>query len=295
MVSIGLNNSIQIRPLVQSDFVSLHKCWCTAFSDYQVSVDATTEQLRVRLAQDSYKPSISVGAFHGDEMVGFWLSGERAIAGKIVAYDAGTAIKPEWRKKGISRKLFEGLERALKQNNTNTYIVEVLTDNNDALRMYQKQGFNIKRKMDAFRIEHPGYVQLSDRIFEIEEVEIDEVRRRVTHLLDYSPSWQNSWQALEAVRESILSVIVKKEQDDVAYGIFQPILGRFAHIGVLQMEHNDMVKAINAILSHFMKYVGSNTKYEIINIPENSSKIPRLLEDLGFNGFVSLYEMERSL
>ncbi|MFA4971039.1 MAG: GNAT family N-acetyltransferase [bacterium] len=291
----NLNSAIQIRALHNSDFAMLHNCWCSAFSDYQVSVESTLQQMDVRLAQDSYEPSLSVGAFNGDEMVGFWLSGERKIGGEKVAYDAGTAIKSKWRRQGISRRLFESLDNELRRNNVSRYIVEVLTDNDDALKMYTKQGFQIMRTMDAYRIERPSYTIVKDSRFKLDVVGLNEVRRRTAHLLDYKPSWQNSWEALSAVERSTMSVIVRNNYEYVAYGIFQPILERYAQIGVLQMKQGDMLEAVKMILAHFMNHIKTNGKYEIINIPQSCSKLPTLLEFHGFHHLVSLYEMERSL
>ncbi len=111
------------RLLSDEDFESLYDCFLTAFSDYEVDMRMSCEQFRQRLRRDGVRLELSAGAFDGEQMVGFYVSGIGDWQGKSTAYDAGTGVIPEYRGRGVAKELFAFQERRLKDASVVQYLL----------------------------------------------------------------------------------------------------------------------------------------------------------------------------
>src|SRR5687767_15983602 len=132
---------IAYRLLSNADFDSLHECFLTAFSDYEVDMRMSREQFRQRLTRDGIRLEISSGAFDGDRIIGFCMNAVGQWQGKSTAYDGGSAMIPEYRGRGIATEMFAFLEPKLKEAAVVQYLLEVLTSNVRAATLYRKLGF----------------------------------------------------------------------------------------------------------------------------------------------------------
>ncbi|MBU0504513.1 MAG: GNAT family N-acetyltransferase [bacterium] len=287
------SDRITIKTLADVDFSDLKCCWCEAFSDYDVPLQASEEELKIRLAQDSYSPQLSVGAFDSDRLIGFWLTGLRTTNAELVGYDAGTAVIPEFRGRGVSNLLSEYLDKLLLREGVSKYILEVFCENNVALSLYRKKGFKVVDKVDTFRTEPYPCIDIENiSEFSISECTLDEVYANHANLLDFTPTWQNSWEALHAVQSSTISIVIKDGEEIVGYAIYQPVLRRIAQIGIA--PHADQQKIMRQIINYFRSKSPIQDKLEMVNVQPKSS-IPALLKQHGIDCFISLYVMERRI
>ncbi len=76
--------------------------------------------------------------------------------GVLTAYDAGTAVIPEYRKQGITSRLFESLLVMLRAKQTAQYLLEVLQSNTPAFQLYRKKGFEDHAEF-CLLSRRPGY------------------------------------------------------------------------------------------------------------------------------------------
>ena len=60
------------------------------------------------------------------------------------SYDILTGTIPNYRRRGISKTIFEKVKRVLKQKDVKVYTTEVLKSNPGALELYLSVGFTIK-------------------------------------------------------------------------------------------------------------------------------------------------------
>src|SRR5688500_20132876 len=93
---------IAYRLLSNADFDSLHECFLTAFSDYEVDMRMSREQFRQRLTRDGIRLEISSGAFDGDRIIGCCMNAVGQWQGKSTAYDGGSAMIPGYRGRGMA-------------------------------------------------------------------------------------------------------------------------------------------------------------------------------------------------
>ena len=210
------------RFLSPADFHSLYECFLDAFSDYQISLQMTEEQFEQRVKRDGVELELSAGAFDGERMIGFYMNGSGMWQGKLSAYDAGTGVVPDHRRRGVAEELFAFTVPRLKERGMTQYLLEVLTSNERAVALYRKLGFAETRTLVLLRATEPvklvGNVEVV-AIHHLDEPDWDEF----CAYWDGEPSWQNSADAVERSRNQCEIVGAFIDEKCVGYGIvFKP-------------------------------------------------------------------------
>ncbi|MDP3176425.1 MAG: GNAT family N-acetyltransferase, partial [Spirochaetaceae bacterium] len=183
-----------IRSLEGENEGRIYDAFMAAFADYSVPIRMTTTEFAENNARRGFDPSISLGAYDGDSLVGFVLNGRGRWDGRPAAYDLGTGVLPAARGSGLAGTLASRLVAYLPARALELYVLEVIRDNLPAFKTYEKAGFSITRSLecpdgsyaDAGRPtpEGLGIVELSDgAAFP---------RAQVARFRDWEPSWQNS-------------------------------------------------------------------------------------------------------
>src|SRR4026209_369919 len=139
------------RMLSAADCHSLYECFLEAFSDYQVDLKMTEEQFERRRKRDAVDLEFSAGAFDGERMIGFYMNGRGIWKKTLTAYDAGTGVVPDQRRRGVAEELFAFLTPRLKELGITQYLLEVLTGNERAVALYRKLGFEEQRTLAVLR------------------------------------------------------------------------------------------------------------------------------------------------
>ena len=210
------------RFLIAADFHSLYECFLDAFSDYQVSLQMTEEQFERRIKRDGVEFELSVGAFDGERMIGFYMNARGLWHGKETAYDAGTGVIPSHRRRGVAEELFDFLAPQLKERGITQYLLEVLISNERAVSLYRKLGFEEVRRLAVLRssepMKPPGDVE-GVSLRRLEEPDWDVF----CAYWDGEPTWQNSMDAVERIRNHCEIVGAFVDERCVGYGIvFKP-------------------------------------------------------------------------
>ena len=185
---------IKIKTLEKTPFKQIYEAVSDAFSDYVEPFDLTIEELKYMFERRGYDLEISFGAFDGSKLVGITINGIGDWNGKLTAYDSGTGIVKEYRKRGIARRMFDESLPILKKKGITQYLLEVIKTNRGAYELYKKAGFNIVRELDYFKIgiselKYDKLVNKPDFNFNvIEEPDWNTFKS----FWDFDPSWQNS-------------------------------------------------------------------------------------------------------
>jgi ribosomal protein S18 acetylase RimI-like enzyme len=138
---------MEIKSLEKTGFQEILDCFNLAFSDYFVKFEATYDYLWERWLAADVDYSFSFGAFAGDRLVGFIISGEGVFQGKRCIYNAGTGVIPEYRGRRIVEQIYEVALEKFRMNGIEQLILEVITENWKAIKAYKKVGFEIKREL----------------------------------------------------------------------------------------------------------------------------------------------------
>ena len=93
---------------------------------------------RSMFASELAKPaSVCLGAFEGDRLVGYVVNSRYADSWHVM----NVAVDPDWQRRGIATRLLQRLFELTAGDEGRGYTLEVRVTNNDAIRLYEKLGF----------------------------------------------------------------------------------------------------------------------------------------------------------
>jgi ribosomal-protein-alanine N-acetyltransferase len=81
--------------------------------------------------------SICLGAFEGDRLVGYVINSRYADAWHVM----NVAVDPDFQRRGIATRMLERLFELTADDDGRGYTLEVRVTNKDAIRLYEKLGF----------------------------------------------------------------------------------------------------------------------------------------------------------
>jgi ribosomal-protein-alanine N-acetyltransferase len=94
---------------------------------------------RSMFASELAKPtSICLGAFEGQDLVGYVINSRYVDAWHVM----NVAVDPEHQRRGIASALLERLFELTRDDERRGYTLEVRVSNEDAIRLYEKLGFD---------------------------------------------------------------------------------------------------------------------------------------------------------
>ena len=280
---------IKYRTLIEDEFDVVYGTMDEAFSDYLVKMEMTPKFYRSKLDLEGVKFEHSVGVFEDDRMVGATMNAVGFWKGKSTVYDSGTGVIPEFRRKGLSTGMFEFIIPLLQKQGFHQYLLEVITGNAPAKRLYEGLGFKVGRE---FAIYKQNETQESASLRS--DIEITDLVNpdwgKLRSFWEISPAWQNS---VDSVKRAI-----KYKMPTVFLGVF--LKNELVGYGVVFRESNKLVQiAINekyrrngygkVLLSELQKRV--EKPLIVTNVDTNASGVLGFLEANGFYKTISQYEM----
>lgn len=141
--------TLSTRFLSNGDFASIHCAWLEGFGDYAVRFELTEAQLRELIRRRGYVSEASAGVFEGTRLVAFTLNGIGMWSGSPAAYDTGTAVVPEHRRRGLGREMMRMIVPELRARGIGTYVLEVIESNTGAIALYEHEGFEFLKRSGA--------------------------------------------------------------------------------------------------------------------------------------------------
>lgn len=281
---------INCRYLKDSDFSELHATFLDAFSDYFISFQLSEEQLKNHIALNSVDLSRSVGAFSEDKMVGFTLNGFGEWNDKKTVYDAGTGVIPAFRHQGIGRRIFDFMTPQFRAAGYEQMLLEVISENVNAIRLYEKLGFQKTRRLLYFERRAPFDFE-PQTAFEMREISNPD-----WHLFEKFSDGQTSWQnSATAMRQTPRKVILGAFAGDecVGCGIFFPKTGSIAQLAVAR-EHRRK-GAASAVLAEMQTRIGKDKNLKASNVDETIESAVAFFKKRGFSETLSQWEMIKIL
>lgn len=266
----------------------LHETFVDAFSDYQVKMDMPLSKFVNMLERRGYVPSASMGAFDDDRLVGFILNGFRDWNGKPTEYDAGTAVIPTYRRQGITSKMFVIAKQLLADMGAAQYLLEVIQTNESAVRLYQKQGFNITREFDCYRFDKNKVQPTSTYHVSHLDMIDDSHWKHFAELWDFEPSWQNSIDSINAVQDSFICSTVSIDDTIVGYGVVDKKSGDVAQIAVDKKHRGKGIG--KSIVTDLLNSTDAD-KLGVLNADSECTSLKTFLLHFGFELYIGQYEM----
>ncbi|MFX0015948.1 MAG: GNAT family N-acetyltransferase [Promethearchaeota archaeon] len=283
-----------IKSLETISLSEITKTFNEAFADYVIQFTATEEYLQTRWKGAGVDYKLSYGGFENDTLVGFIIHGIDNWNGLKTAFNVGTGVIPEYRGKRMVKNIYDYAIPKLKKHGIQQCLLEVIQENERAIRAYHRIGFKEGRELisltytsEANQVEHGVNTQIQ---FEIEE-NIRHVNWDIIQTFwDFYPSWENSISALIRSAEIYHYLGMLKDKRLIGYVIFNPKTGYIPQFGVAKGERGkDYARNL------FNKLATLNNRFSIINVEKQANQTLKFLTTYGFKKFISQYEMKKIL
>lgn len=278
--------------LTSNQIPQIYETFVEAFSDYGVDVSYMTEEvIRNRSAKNGIDFGLSVGAFDGHKMVGFTLVGVDFWQDELSAFDIMTGITKPYRGQGIARKMFDFTLPKVKDRGIKNFVLEVLQQNEAAIKAYSKTGFEIVRSFECFIAETS---QLKPAVRDLPDIGILSVDKdtlsQATTFFDWKPSWENSISSLLRIPDRLVVLGAFYQQKFVGILAYYPLI---RWINLLAVDPSFRNRGIATLLIHqlLLTLEGNTSEIKVINVDDSDQALQALLVKNGFEKVTSQYEM----
>lgn len=277
------------RFLTEDCFPRLYETFIEAFSDYVFPFALTEEQFRNHIVLNGVDLTRTVGCITGEQLVGFSLNGFGNWNGKPTVYDAGTGVVPSFRRQGISEAMFEMMIPAFRSAGIEQFLLEVITENHGAVRLYEKLGFKKMRELSLLQCDKPiNFNERGGGNVELEYLDAADWDT-FTKFWAGKPSWQNSIEAIDRSSDKKRIVAAFVDGKCAGYVIFSSSFGRIAQLAVSEKFSGC------GIGRRLVKTVQDATmpgySLQVINADKAIVDVNVFFKSLGFYERLSQYEM----
>jgi ribosomal protein S18 acetylase RimI-like enzyme len=283
---------VRIQSLEGIRVSELYETFSEAFAGYAVSW--TFDAFERMLERRGFSPSLSFGAFDQDRLVSFTFNGIGQFNGQWTAYDTGTGTIPDYRGQGLAATIFGESLPHLRQYGIRQYLLEVLQENETAISLYKKQGFEITRPLNVFRINtHDWQNSNIDPAPDVTIREIDfSFRDTMQAMWDFQPSWQNRFDALLKNPNHFIVLGAFTGTELLGYGVIEPASGDIPQLAV---HRNQRHRKIGSHLLHALCEKNDSQVIKVVNTEAGYEPITAFLAWNGIPKMTGQFEMSRSL
>lgn len=259
-----------------------------SFSDYFIPLNLSEEQLISKMQADNTDLSLSVGAFENGKLIAFILHGIATVDCKKLVYNGGTGVIPGKRGFGLTTQMYRFILPLLAEQRIHKLILEVISQNIQAIKSYERSGFKRKRTLLCYKGEVKGLSTYADAsILELHDYNWN----LMESFWDITPTWQNSKRVIDELKFSNISLGAYIENQLVGYVIFTPGNKRIQQIAV----HKDFRKRkiATSLIAKLTEIHGN--ALSIINVDEKSKVSIDFFEAIGLENSFEQIEMECEL
>jgi ribosomal protein S18 acetylase RimI-like enzyme len=262
-------DAISIKTLVDISTQTIHDAFKQAFADYVEPFSLSMQQLSYMIERRGCDLDISFGAFSDDQLVGFTLNGIGDWNAKRTAYDTGTGVVKQYRKKGIATRIFNESLPVLQENGISQYLLEVIRTNTIAFQLYRKAGFEVTREFEYYiaRKNEIHFPETSpDFDYAIKKIETPNWEK-FKSFWDYTPSWQNSIDSITRKLPYFTILGIFDNNKLLGYGMIENHTGDIPQLAVgkdyrrrglattllknlLKISESDEIKIINTLAGY---------------------------------------------
>lgn len=276
---------MEIRNLNNVSTSEILNAFNESFSDYFVPLKLTAEQLTAKMRADKIDLSLSVGAFDNEKLVAFILHGLDTIDNKIIVYNGGTGVIPEQRGSGLTKRMYQYVLPVLAEKGIDKIVLEVIDKNIQAIKSYEKSGFQIKRNLACYKGDfNIKYTNKDVAIRSMQNYTWDVMQS----FWDVEPSFQNSINVVEELKSDTLSLGAFLDNELVGYVIYNPSNKRIQQIATKKNYRKQGIAS--SLIREIIEKNGNSCS--IINIDKKSKNTLDFLNSLGLKSFLEQIEME---
>lgn len=272
---------MKIRTLENISIEKIVDALAKSFKDYYVKIPYDYDYWRERLRLARCNKNLSVGSFDGDQLVAFILNCIDDEQGIKTAYNTGTGVIEEYRNQKLVDKMYDFITPKLQENGAGKLKLEVITQNERAIKVYKRIGFQLVENRTLF-----SFGGMLDEIAE-NEVKIKEVPKSEFDNLENKETYY-TWDFRKFVlknNENLKIFKVFKNNDYKGFFILN-----IANNSLFQLESVDEDWG-----SIFTGIKSKTNEIKIVNVNENRKSLLDYLQKIGLKNLINQYEMEKIL
>lgn len=282
-----------IRSLAGVGFDEVAGAFAEAFADYDIRIDPRS--LADMLRRRGMRPELSFAAFDGGRIVSFILNGIGSFDGRLTAYDTGTGTLPDYRGLGLTDKIFSYSLAPLRDAGVGMYLLEVLTHNIPAVKIYERQGFGIVREFDCFGGDVDSVIDTAalraNRDITINHVSPEEISRHA-EWMDFVPSWQNTLESINRNPDAFSCLMAYDGEHPVGFGVTETAYGDITQLAVAPDMRR---RGIGSRLLAELARMSHLPRIKALNIPTTATSAIGFLLISALTSTCRQYEMHRDL
>lgn len=271
-------------------FEGVADAFLEAFEDYGLQLDR--DKLRAMLTRRGADLNLSAGAFDVDgRLVSFIVNGIGLYGGVKTAYDTGTGTIKSCRGLGLTDRIFSSWIDVLREAGVKQYLLEVLTDNAPAVKIYTRQRFEITRGFNCY-----SSVGLCDAPHTVDGLKIVASSPRqiagLQRFNEFEPSWQNSVESVTRAAGNVDCLVAMIDGDPVGFGVIEARYGDIAQIAVASELRR---RGIGSALLHELMGLNKASETRVVNVDAACPSLNAFLKAKGFNLICTQHEMLKIL
>ena len=276
---------MEIKSLKGTSRKDILNAFNKSFSDYFVPFKLNEEQLASKMIADKTDLELSVGVFENQKLIAFILHGFDIINNENVVYNGGTGVIPKKRGLGLTKQMYIFSLPVLEKKGIDKIILEVISNNIQAIKSYKKSGFRTTRELACFK----GNFQIAKSNGEVQIKELENYQWDLMQSFwDVNTTWQNSKNVMSKMRRDNDSFGAYIKNQLVGYIIYTPKSKRIRQIAV----HKDFRKigVASKLIAQLAKKYGNT--FSVINVDKKAKNITRFFNSVGFENYIEQLEME---
>ena len=134
---------MEIKKLSDCTLKEMTKAWNRGFTGYIVPMEMNETAFLHRFVSQGLSPEHSIVAFINNDPIGIIVNGFRLINDKKIAWNGGTGLAPEYRGKGVIKKMMNEMLAIYEHQNVDIATLEAINENNVAIHLYKNYGYEI--------------------------------------------------------------------------------------------------------------------------------------------------------
>lgn len=283
---------MNIRPLTGLSLEVLCEAFNEAFADYFVPFQLTPAELTFRMRVCSMRLDWSVGCFEEDgRLVAFIMNGCRETEFGPTLYNGGTGVLPAWRGRRLTQQMYDWLLPKAQAAGIRHMVLEVIQENQKALRAYEVSGFHITRGLGYWVGSAQSELSKPRRGLEIKLME-QIPWPTVQPWWSIQPAWPAQIAALEAVWPEMTKLGAFLDGQLVGYMVY---LDRAHRTYQLCVDPEFRRRGIGRALVGQALQSAAPDKLNVANLDEGDPACEAFFTAMGFEHHVRQWEMVREV
>ena len=273
---------MQIKSLDHVEFDEVVECFNDSFAGYFVKMPTSSDFWAKRWNAGRVDYSFSYGMFDDNKLVGFIINGIDHRNGFLTAFNSGTGVLPSYRGRKIVKQLYDYAIPKLIAGGIQLCALEVIDENNKAIKAYQSVGFEIVKTLKCYSgdLKTDVFQKIAVNKIPFENIDWNKLPNQQFY------SWDNQRNAIEILKSEYECFEVVDDGKELGIFIINPKNGSLAQFDVVNETSQDDWKKLFSAIKNIVPTIKIN------NIDDRLRNKILAIENQGLNNTIDQYEME---